>query len=106
MITYIGVTIFAYMGEKSKLCVAKVCWVVLFGRLMGCSDLEGIQLVCLLCYQCCISSSFNSISALGGSCLILLPKIVSAWGGELQRMELFRILGLNIDDGGDRWFHF
>lgn len=64
--------------------------------------------MCLLCYQRCISSSFNSISALGGSCLILLPKIVSGrgGGGELQRTELFRILGLNIDDGGDRWFHF
>jgi len=85
--TCIGVIIFGHTrGGESKPCAAETCWVVLFRSLMGCSDLEGIQLVCLLRYQRCASSSFNSIPALGGSCLILLPKIVSR-GGEDKRKK-------------------
>lgn len=60
----------------------------------------------LLHYQRRGSSSLNSIPALGGgSCFIFLPKIDSG-KKELQRKELFGILGLNIDDGGDGWIHF
>lgn len=107
MIGSIGDIAFAYVGEKSN-CAAEIRWDVLLESLPGCSDLEGIQLVRHLCYQRCISSAFNSIPALSGSCLILLPEIASGGGEkkELQIEELFRISGLNIDDGGDGWFHF
>ncbi|KAI1242453.1 tongue cancer chemotherapy resistance-associated protein 1, partial [Lamprotornis superbus] len=107
MIGSIGVMAFAYVEEKSN-CAAEIHWDVLLQNLPGCSDLECIQLVRHLCYQRCISSAFNSIPALSGSCLILLPEIAS--GGEkkkkkeLQMEELFGILGLNIDDDfGVRW---
>lgn len=82
MIGSIGVMVFAYVGEKSN-CAAEICWDVLLESLPGCSDLECIQLVRHLCYQRCISSAFNSIPALSGSCLILLPEIAS--GGKKKR---------------------
>lgn len=107
MIASIGVIAFAYVGEKSN-CAAEILWDVLLESLPGCSDLECIQLVRHLCYQRCISSAFNSIPALSGSCFILLTKIASGAGGEkkreLQIEGLFGILGLNIEDG-DGWFH-
>lgn len=105
MIGSIGVMAFAYVGEKSN-CAAEIRWDVLLESLPGCSDLECIQLVRHLCYQRCISSAFNSIPALSGSCFILLPEIASGGGKnrELQIEGLFGILGLNIDDG-DGWFH-
>lgn len=61
------------MGEQKAECVLLSSGLASLGC---CSDLEGIQLLCLHCChrRRCISSSFNSIPALGGSWFILLPE--------------------------------